>query len=122
MIAWLWSHNRDGVPQATFSHQTAASLHGIDRGDHGHIHLTVLVGFRRKPSEKAVILHQENLAEEDRVSLDIFSVTSPEKTRRDLKRPPPASAPSPKRENKSDSVDPNEPAPAPTSGDWAAWS
>lgn len=57
----LWSRNREGVPQAVASHETALRPHGISDLMPEKVHLGVPKGFRKQPP-KGVVLHKADLA------------------------------------------------------------
>ena len=57
---WLWTRNKQGIPEGAFSHETALSIWGLSDLMPSKIHISVAKNFRRSshpPSE--VILHKE---------------------------------------------------------------
>lgn len=61
LIRWsLWSRNREDVPQAVVSHETALTVHESGDTMPGKIHLTVPPGFRKDPPGGCV-LHYASL-------------------------------------------------------------
>jgi predicted transcriptional regulator of viral defense system len=80
---WLWSRGRDDQPQATVSHQTALSLHGLTELIPAGIHLTVPPGFRKRPP-KGCRLHKADLPASDFRQMWGVTVTSPLRTLTDL--------------------------------------
>ena len=122
MMVWLWSQNRSGIAQGVFSHQTALAILEGDADSSPSVHLTIPLGFRRKPGDLLVHLHQEILPEEDIVSVGTFRVTSRERTLRDLGGRPALSV-SPATNSRPRVKAPSAyEAAATSSGDWAAWS
>ena len=81
----LWSRNREGVPQAVVSHETALRLHGLSDLMPEKVHLSVPKGFR-KPPLKGVVLHKTDLADGDVKAWDGFAVTTPLRTVLDVAR------------------------------------
>lgn len=81
--ATFWSRDRADVPQATVSHRTALSLHGLSDLFAGAVHLTVPPGFR-KPAPRGWILHPGRLAPEEIEQREGFQVTSPLRTLLDV--------------------------------------
>ncbi len=81
----LWSRNREGVPQAVASHETALRLHGLSDLMPENTHLSVPKGFR-KPPPKGVVLHKTDLSDGDVEVWDGFGVTTPLRTVLDVVR------------------------------------
>ncbi len=81
----LWSRNREGVPQAVASHDTALKLHGLSDLMPENTHLSVTKGFR-KPTPKGVVLHKTDLSDRDIESWGGFGVTTPLRTVLDVAR------------------------------------
>ena len=81
----LWSRNREGVPRAVASHETALRLHGLSDLVPEKTHLSVSKGFR-KPPPKGVVLHKTDLSDGDVEVLDGFRVTTPLRTVLDVAR------------------------------------
>lgn len=84
LIRWtLWSRNREDIPQAVVSHETALSIHELGDVMPGKVHLTVPEGFRKIPPG-GCILHKEFLTPEETETRDGFSVTTPLRTLKDV--------------------------------------
>ena len=80
LIRWsLWSRNRQGVPQAVVSHETALTLHGLSDVMPARIHLTVPKEFR-KQVPPGCALHWDNLRASDVEARDGYQVTTPLRT------------------------------------------
>lgn len=79
---YLWSRDREGNPQAVVSHETALRLYGLSDLMPEKVHLSVPRGFRKR-SPRGVVLHKQDLAEEDMEEWIGFRVTTPLKTIRD---------------------------------------
>ncbi len=80
LVRWsLWSRNREDVPQAVISHETALSVHELGDVMPAKTHLTVPPAFRKKPSGGCV-LHKKILSPEDIEKRDGFMVTIPLRT------------------------------------------
>lgn len=88
LILWqLWSHNRSGEPQGTFSHATALSLHELSDVIPARIDLTVPPAFQRMAAIPEVLrLHRGKLAEKDVETIDAVRVTTPLRTLIDVIR------------------------------------
>ncbi len=86
LVKWyLWSRSKSGVPQATFSHQTALSIYGLSESLPHKIYMTVPKDFRRKAVRpKALVLYWNDLPPHDVVFREGFSVTTPVRTILDL--------------------------------------
>lgn len=85
MLWQLWSHNRAGVPQGTFSHATALTLHELSDVMPRRLDLTVPPGFQRMAAIPAVLhLHRARLGDEDVDTIDGVRVTTPLKTLADV--------------------------------------
>ena len=82
LILWfLWSRDRNDVPQGAYSHQTALSLYDLSDINPAKLHMTVPKRFRRNSAiPKVLVLHKADLAADD--SQDIFGVraTTPLRT------------------------------------------
>lgn len=77
LIRWsLWSFNRKGEPQATFSHDTALAFHGIGDFMPARIHITVPPTFRKKIFGGCVV-HRASLSASDVEQHAAFKVTTP---------------------------------------------
>ena len=90
LVIWsLWSRDRDGAPQAVFSHTTALEIHGLLERQTGPLHATVPKKFRKNcemPSE--LLLHKDDLAPDDIEQRTGFAITSLARTVRDLEADP----------------------------------
>jgi predicted transcriptional regulator of viral defense system len=85
MLWFLWSRDRNDVPQGTYSHQTALSLYDLSDINPAKLHMTVPKGFRRNSTiPKVLVLHKAASTQAD--SQDIFGVraTTPLRTISDL--------------------------------------
>src|SRR6201998_1460972 len=66
MLWYLWSQNRQEVPQGTYSHDTALSLHELSDVMLSKLHLTVPKEFRRSSElPKILTLHRAPLDKGD---------------------------------------------------------
>ena len=84
---WLWSRNREDVPQGVYSHETALSLHELSDMMPAKLHMTVPKTFRRMaPTPRAIVLHRGNLDPADIEMLNGVPVTTPFRTVLDLLR------------------------------------
>ena len=80
LVRWsLWSRNRDDIPQAVISHETALSVHELSDVMPGKIHLTVPPNFRKK-SSVGCILHKNIIQPESIERREGFMLTTPLKT------------------------------------------
>ena len=62
MLWYLWSQNRQEVPEGTYSHETALSLHELSDIMPSKIHMTVPMVFRRNSEiPEILILHRADL-------------------------------------------------------------
>ena len=85
MLWFLWSRDRNDVPQGVYSHQTALALYDLSDINPAKLHMTLPKRFRRNSAiPKALVLHKADLAPAD--SEDIFGVraTTPLRTVSDL--------------------------------------
>ncbi|MGH7719123.1 MAG: type IV toxin-antitoxin system AbiEi family antitoxin domain-containing protein [Gemmatimonadaceae bacterium] len=81
MLWQLWSHNRSGEPQGTFSHATALTLHDLSDVMPRRLDMTVPPGFQRMAAIPAVLhLHRARLRDEDVETIDAVRVTTPLRT------------------------------------------
>ena len=81
MLWQLWSHNRAGQPQGTFSHATALSLHELSDAMPRRLDLTVPPEFQRMAAIPAVLnLHRARLGDEDVETIEAVRVTTPLRT------------------------------------------
>ncbi len=76
---YLWSRDREGEPQAIFSHETALRLHGLSDLMPEKVHLSVPKGFRKRPP-RGVVLHKADLSRADAEDWNGFRVTTPLRT------------------------------------------
>ncbi len=86
MVLWyLWSRNRQGEPQGTYSHETALSFYNLSDINPAKLHLTVPPGFRRNSEIPGIlILHRGVIHNDDAEMLQGFRVTRPLKAISDL--------------------------------------
>ncbi len=86
LVLWsLWSRNRDDIPQAVYSHDTALQLHELSDIMPAKLHITVPQTFRRNSDKPAIlILHKADLPEDDIQEMHGFRCTSPLRTLIDL--------------------------------------
>jgi len=85
MLWFLWSRDRNDVPQGVYSHQTALSLYDLSDINPAKLHMTVPKRFRRNSTiPKVLVLHKADLAPAD--SQDILGVraSTPLRTMADL--------------------------------------
>jgi predicted transcriptional regulator of viral defense system len=82
LILWqLWSHNRAGIPQGTFSHATALTLHELSDAMPRRLDMTVPPGFQRMAAMPVVLhLRRASLRDEDVETIDGVRVTTPLRT------------------------------------------
>ncbi len=78
LILWqLWSHNRAGDPQGTFSHGTALTLHELSDVMPRRLDMTVPPGFQRMATIPRVLqLHRARLGDGDVETIDGVRVTT----------------------------------------------
>lgn len=82
---WLWSRNRDDVPQGVYSHETALSLYDLSDINPATLHMTVPRSFqRRKTLSKTPVLHRGSVHKDDIETRFSVKVTRPLKTIADL--------------------------------------
>ena len=81
--ACFWSRNKNDIPQAVISHESAAMVHDLGEIIPKKIHLTVPKSFRKEPPTKYQI-YKENIANSEIESKEFFKVTTPIKTIVDL--------------------------------------
>jgi predicted transcriptional regulator of viral defense system len=90
LVIWsLWSRDRDGAPQAVYSHTTALEIHGLLPRQPEPMHVIVPKKFRKNcemPPE--LVLHKDDLEPEEIEQRAGFAVTSLERTVRDLETDP----------------------------------
>jgi predicted transcriptional regulator of viral defense system len=81
MLWQLWSHNRSGDPQGTFSHATALTLHELSDAMPRRLDMTVPPGFQRMAAIPAVLnLHRARLGDDDVETIDGVRITTPLRT------------------------------------------
>lgn len=81
----LWSKDRKGEVQGTFSHETALTLYELSDAMPARLHMTVPPGFRRSaPPPKGLVLHSALLRAEDIETRRGYRVTRPLRTLADL--------------------------------------
>ena len=61
MLWYLWSQNRLEIPQGTYSHSTALSLHELSDLMPSKLHMTVPKEFRRNVIPDILVLHRAEL-------------------------------------------------------------
>lgn len=85
MLWYLWSQNRREVPEGTYSHDTALSLHELSDIMPSKLHMTVPRHFRRNSRiPEVLLLHRADLAEGDVQEMYGMRVTRPLRTILDL--------------------------------------
>lgn len=82
LVLWsLWSRDRHGKPQGTFSHETALSIYDLSDVMPAHLHMTVPPSFRKSARMPDVlVIHRATLAPADIQEMDGYSVTRPLRT------------------------------------------
>jgi predicted transcriptional regulator of viral defense system len=87
MLWYLWSQNRREIPEGTYSHDTALSLHELSDLMPSKLHMTVPKAFRRTSEiPEILILHQAHLDPNDVQEIHGVRVTRPLRTIVDLLR------------------------------------
>lgn len=86
LVKWsLWSRNKEGEPQGVFSHYTALRIYDLSDAMPSKVHMIVPKEFRRRVAlPKILVLHKENLSDEDIRAMRGFRVTTPLRTFYDL--------------------------------------
>jgi predicted transcriptional regulator of viral defense system len=85
MLWYLWSRNRKEVPEGTYSHDTALSLHELSDIMPSKLHMTVPKHFRRNSRiPEVLVLHRADLSENDIEQMQGVRVTRPLRTVLDL--------------------------------------
>lgn len=80
LVRWsLWSRNRDDIPQAVISHETALDVYNLSDVMPSKIHLTVPPGFQKKPPD-ICILHRRILSPDVIKYHNGFQITTPLQT------------------------------------------
>ena len=81
--AYFWTRDKNDIPQAVISHESAAMVHNIGEIIPKEIHLTVPKSFRKKPPNKYK-LYKANIVKNEIENKDFFKVTTPIRTITDL--------------------------------------
>jgi predicted transcriptional regulator of viral defense system len=85
MLWYLWSRNREEIPQAVYSHQTALSLHDLSDTMPAKLGMTVPLRFRRNSEiPRVLVLHYADIPESDNEIVHGVRVTKPMRTILDL--------------------------------------
>ncbi len=85
MLWQLWSYNRAGEPQGTFSHGTALTLHELSDVMPRRLDMTVPPGFQRMAAIPRVLqLHRARLGNGDVETIDGVRVTTALRTLVDI--------------------------------------
>src|ERR1700694_2561703 len=85
MLWYLWSQDRQEVPEGAYSHDTALSLHELSDIMPSKLHMTVPKRFRRNSRiPEILVLHRADLAEGDVQEMYGMRVTRPLRTILDL--------------------------------------
>ena len=84
---WLWSRNRQDIPQGVYSHETALTLHDLSDLMPSKLHMTVPKIFRRmSATPRALVLHRGEVSQADMEQVHRVPVTAPLRTIIDLLR------------------------------------
>jgi predicted transcriptional regulator of viral defense system len=87
MLWYLWSQNRQEIPEGVYSHDTALSLHELSDIMPSKLHMTITRGFRRNSKiPDILVLHQAQLDPSDVQEMHGVRVTRPLRTIVDLLR------------------------------------
>jgi predicted transcriptional regulator of viral defense system len=87
MLWYLWSQNRQEIPEGTYSHDTALSLHELSDLMPSKLHITVPRTFRRNSAiPEILVLHRAHLETSDIQEMHGVRVTRPLRTIVDLLR------------------------------------
>jgi predicted transcriptional regulator of viral defense system len=85
MLWHLWSQNRNEIPEGTYSHETALSLHELSDIMPSKLHMTVPKTFRRNSRlPEILVLHRAHLDPSDIQEMHGVRVTRPLRTIVDL--------------------------------------
>jgi predicted transcriptional regulator of viral defense system len=85
MLWYLWSQNRKEVPEGTYSHETALSLHELSDLMPSKLHMTVPKQFRRNSKlPEILVLHRAHLDPDEVQEMHGVRVTRPLRTIVDL--------------------------------------
>jgi len=83
----VWSCNRKGIPQGTYSHETALSLYDLSDVMPEKLHMTVPRGYRRHGAiPKALRLHHAGIKASECEERSGYRVTKPFRTISDIVR------------------------------------
>jgi predicted transcriptional regulator of viral defense system len=77
MLWYLWSQNRLEIPQGTYSHSTALSLHELSDLMPSKLHMTVPKEFRRNVLPDNLVLHRAELQPSEVQEMHGVRVTRP---------------------------------------------
>ena len=81
----LWSHNRAGEIQGTYSHETALAHYELTDLNPSKIHMTVPTSFRRNSEIPSILkLHYTDLTKEEIKMSRGFRITTPIRTIQDV--------------------------------------
>jgi predicted transcriptional regulator of viral defense system len=82
LVLWtLWSRNKQGVPQGVWSHETALDIYEITDVMPAKMHMTVPKNFRQnQPIPEVLVLHYDDLFNEEVEERQGYCVTKPVKT------------------------------------------
>jgi predicted transcriptional regulator of viral defense system len=87
MLWYLWSRNRQEIPEGIYSHETALSLHELSDVMPSKLHMTVPRDFRRNSMiPEVLILHRANVDKSDVQEIYSVRATRPLRTIIDLLR------------------------------------
>ena len=85
MLYWLWSRDRNDVPQGIYSHQTALSLYDLSDINPAKLHMMVPKNFRRHSETPAIlVLHRGEVLANEVAKRHGVPVTRPLRTIVDL--------------------------------------
>jgi predicted transcriptional regulator of viral defense system len=87
MLWYLWSQNRQEIPEGVYRHDTALSLHELSDLMPSKLHMTVTKDFRRSSAiPEILVLHRAHLEVNDIQEIHGVRVTRPLRTIVDLLR------------------------------------
>lgn len=85
VIWYLWSRNRHDLPQGVYSYYTALDIYELSDHMPAKLHMTVPKGFRKMAkTPEILVLHKENLCEDEILMKQGYKVTTPLRTLIDL--------------------------------------
>lgn len=85
MVWFLWSKNREDIPQGVFSHETALDIYNLTDINPPQIHMIVPREFKRlNPIPKVIKLHRNILKKSEIKSYQGMKITTPLRTLQDL--------------------------------------